>query len=223
MKWKGCHYVHLYDEGSELDFDSSLYYFEQLCKYFSEDKTGQDYAKKFPNSVPQMMTSIFRKKELRDKVDVNFDGKCSFIEFLLYQYNASPKDLMDRSVSSKLPEEILAAMRALEEVNKRIRAYETEKTRLEEESKLNDGKGIKPLAAINLLAQLSSSPLWEQLNKALITAEAAVRIVSKKFGLKGGVGAGDAGAGTGSGPRTNGTVWWMNKEVEEKKKKYGRK
>jgi len=130
---------------------------------------------------------------------------------------------MDRSVSSKLPEEILAAMRALEEVNKRIRAYETEKTRLEEESKLNDGKGIKPLAAINLLAQLSSSPLWEQLNKALITAEAAVRIVSKKFGLKGGVGAGDAGAGTGSGPRTNGTVWWMNKEVEEKKKKYGRK
>jgi hypothetical protein len=31
------------------------------------------------------MTSIVRKKELRDKVDVNFDGRVSFIEYLLYQ------------------------------------------------------------------------------------------------------------------------------------------
>lgn len=36
-------------------------------------------------SQPEMMTAITRKKELRDKVDVNFDGKVSFLEFLLYQ------------------------------------------------------------------------------------------------------------------------------------------
>lgn len=43
------------------------------------------------------MTSIKRKKELRDKVDVNFDGRVGFLEFLLYQFKASPKVLMARS------------------------------------------------------------------------------------------------------------------------------
>jgi hypothetical protein len=32
------------------------------------------------------MTAIVRKKELREKVDVNFDGRIGFLEYLLYQY-----------------------------------------------------------------------------------------------------------------------------------------
>jgi len=201
-----------------------LYFFEQLYKYYHEDKAGSvlvgqthfgpDMAKKYTKSLPDDMTAIVRKKELREKVDVNFDGRVSFLEYLLYQYKASPKDLMDRQTQAGLPKEVLDAMKALEEVNKRIKEYETEKKRLTDESEL---PGIKGLKAKNEFAQLQSSPLWEHLNKALITAEAAVRIATKKYG-------GGAQTGAGGAPvRTSGTIWWMNKELETKQKLYGPK
>jgi len=163
------------------------------------------------------MTAIDRKKELREKVDVNFDGKMSFLEYLLYQFNASPKTLMDRSKGCELPEEVLAALRALEEVNKRVQAYEREKKRLEDESE--SGTGIKALKAKNELAQLKCGPLWEDINKALITAEAAVRIASKKYGISPPTG---APPGASTGPRTNGTMWWLQRELQEKKRLYGK-
>jgi hypothetical protein len=211
MDNKGIHYIHLYEEGNELDFDMSLRFFELLAKFYSTG--GAKWKADYPKSIPADMTAIVRKKELRDKVDVNFDGKMSFLEYLLYQYNASPKTLMDRSQGGDLPEEVLAAMRALEEVNKRVQAYEKEKARLEEESALS---GIKGLKAKNELAQLKSSPLWEEINKALITAEAAVRIASKKYGVT-------ATGGSGGGAvRTNGTMWWLQRELAEKKKLYGK-
>ncbi len=75
----------------------TLYFFEQLCKYFEEPKNAQ-WARDYPKAVPQMMTSVHRKKEIREKVDVNFDGRVSFLEFLLYHYECSPKQLMERSV-----------------------------------------------------------------------------------------------------------------------------
>jgi len=221
MRWRNVTYVHLYDEGNDLDFDMGLYFFEMLVKYYQGDFTdkllppnGKEQNKTYPKSVPEDMTAIVRKKELREKVDVNFDGRVSFLEYLLYQYKASPKDLMDRSAGgTDLPPEVLAAMRALEEVNKRIRAYEAEKTRLEEESAL---PGIKGLKAKNELAQLFAGVLWEQLNKALITAEAAVRIASRKYGVKG-----DGKASGGGNVRTNGTMWWLERELKAKKEKYG--
>jgi len=144
----------------------------------------------------------------------------SFLEYLLYQYNASPKTLMDRSKGSEnIPQEVLDAMKALEEVNKRVQAYEGEKSRLEEESA--EGKtGIKALQAKNLLAQLGNSPLWSEINRALITAEAAVRIASKKCGFNA---SGLQTPGEGGVVRTNGTMWWLNRELAEKKKQYGKK
>ena len=47
-----------------------------------------------------MMTAIKRKQELREKVDVNFDGRIAFIEYLLYQYRdcANPADFCQRSM-----------------------------------------------------------------------------------------------------------------------------
>jgi len=224
MRWRNVTYVHLYDEGNDLDFDMALYFFEMLVKYYHGDFTdkllpvnGPAQGKTYPLSVPVDMTAIVRKKELREKVDVNFDGRVSFLEYLLYQYKASPKDLMDRQAAAPdLPPEVLAAMRALEEVNKRIRAYEAEKQRLTDES---TKPGIKGLKAVNELAQLNSGPLWEQLNKALITAEAAVRIASRKYGVKAD---GTSQQGSGGTVRTSGTMWWLERELRAKKEKYGR-
>jgi len=219
MRIRNIQYIHLYEDGADLDFDMGLYFFEQLCKFFTGEKTtpqcsdGKTWAGKYPKACPKEETAIVRKKELRDKVDVNFDGRVSFLEFLLYQFDASPKTLMDRAVNkSQDPPEVQAAKLALADVNKRIRAYEAEKHRLQTD--IDGPKGIKQLKAVNEMAQLESGPLAEALRKDLIIAEAKVRIAIKKYG-----GSSEGGPG---GP-TPGTMWWMNKELETKKAKYGKK
>jgi len=217
MHSKGISLRHLYEEGHELDFDIGLYFFEQLCKFVEDSKNSKWASSEFAMSQPVMMTAIKRKQELREKVDVNFDGKVGMLEYLLYQYQdvANPADFCKRSMGQgdEHPE-IRAARLALEEVNKQIKAYEAERYRLEQESKL---PGVRGLKAINELAQLDSSPLAERLNRALITAEAAVRIAVRKFGGQGG-----GGGGVSSGPN-EGALWWMSRDLEEKQKHYGKK
>jgi hypothetical protein len=225
MHAKGCNYVHLYEEGNDLDYNIGLYFYEQLCKRLDKDSNANKDFKEFNDdryqkSFPVMMTAIDRKKELK-KVDVNFDNRISMLEYLLDQYKSCPGINAEQFVtrSMKAPDEhpeIKKARLALEEVNKRIKAYEAEKQRLEEQAAL---PGVKGLKGKNLLAQLDASPLVDELNKALITAEAAVRIVSKKFG-KGGSheSSGDSDAG-----RTEGAVWWMQADMAAKQKKYGKK
>merc|ERR1711934_1343279 len=177
--------------------------------------------RKYERSQPEMMTAIKRKQELREKVDVNFDGRISFLEYLLYQYKdvANPADFCKRSMAGgdEHPE-IRKARLALEEVNKRIRAYEAEKARLEAEAQK---PGVKGLTAKNMLAQLDSSPLKEELNAALISAEAAVRIATRKFG--GGRAAAASSGGENRVAPTEGSIWWMNRDLEEKQKRYGKK
>lgn len=224
MHAKGVEYVHKYVEGNDLDFNIGLYFYETLVKNCGEGGSKGEFkafgtgVSKYEKSQPSMMTAIVRKKEIRDKVDVNFDNRISMLEYLLYQYKdfANPADFVTRSM--KAPDEhpeIKKARLALEEVNARIQAYEAEKFRLEQESQL---PGVKGLKAKNLLAQLESGPLKEELNRALITAEAAVRIVTKKFGGANASSGGDAAAAP-----SEGAIWWMNKDLETKKKKYGRK
>jgi len=211
MHTKGISLVYKYDEGCDLDFDMGLYFYEQLCKYCEEPKNSKNVTA-YQLSLPVMMTALKRKQELRDEVDVNFDGRISFLEYLLYQYKtvANPADFCKRSMGHDEHPEIKKARLALEEVSKRIRAYEEEKARLTAESQ---GTGVKALGAKNMLAQIDSSPLKDELNKSLITAEAAVRIATKKYGGKGG--SGD------SGDTSEGALWWMNRDLQEKQTKYG--
>jgi len=238
MKSKGIMYVHLYEEGHDLDFDMGIYMFEQLCKFWDDPNhewfrpTGlsswagkhKSYAEAYKKSQPVMMTAIARKKELRERVDVNFDGRVSMLEYLLYQYGASPKSLIERSVvSGDIPAELRAALEALADVQKRVNDYEAEKHRLEEESHGVGPTGnptVKALGSKNALAQLNSSPLWENINRALITAEAKVRICQRKYGKGGEFHSSDAGANP---MRQNGTLFWMERELQEKKEKYGSK
>mmetsp|Transcript_11415 Transcript_11415/g.17115 ORF Transcript_11415/g.17115 Transcript_11415/m.17115 type:complete len:280 (+) Transcript_11415:209-1048(+) len=218
MHAKGIQLIYQYEEGNDLDFNIGLYFYEKLCKFLEDDKNKEWTTEKFAKSQPEMMTALKRKRELREKVDVNFDGRIGFLEYLLYQYQefANPADFCVRSMAGgdEHPE-IRKARLALEEVNKRIRAYEAEKARLEAEAA---GTGVKALRAKNMLAQLDSSPLKEELNKALITAEAAVRIATRKFGGSSGASVGSDGVATGP---TDGAIWWMNRDLEEKQKRYG--
>ncbi|ELR11648.1 actin bundling protein [Acanthamoeba castellanii str. Neff] len=211
MHSKGISLRHLYEEGHDLDFDIGLYFYEQLCKFVEDPKNSKWASPAFRKSQPEMLTAIKRKQELRDRVDVNFDGRVSFLEYLLYQYNsvANPADFCKRSMSCQDEHPEIRARLALEEVNKSIKAYEAERYRLTEEAKL---PGVKGLKATNELAQLDASPLAEKLNKALITAEAAVRIAVRK-----------ASNSSETFAPTEGALWWMSRDLEEKQKHYGKK
>jgi len=220
MHMKGISLIHLYEEGNDVDFNVGLYFYEKLCKRVLEDADGKPWRSNpdWAPSMPEMMTAIVRKQELREKVDVNFDGRISFLEYLLYQYRefANPYDFCERSMGHVADDhpDVLKARVALDDVTKAIRAYEQEKARLEEETKQ---PGVRGLAARHAFAQLAASPLAEKLNKALITAEAAVRLVAKR--IKKEMESGNKEEGS----RQGGTAFWMSREVEEKKKLYGRR
>jgi len=221
MHCKGVSLIHLYDEGNDLDFNIGLYFYEKLCKYVEDHKEWAD--EKWKLSQPQMLTAIVRKKELREKVDVNFDGRVSLLEYLLYQYRefANPADFIIRSMQTEEEHpEITKARLALEEVTKAMKAYEKKKTELEAAAQLS---GVKGLRAKHELAQLDASPLKEKLNASLIHAEAMVRIATRKFGTPG---MKVADPKDGSKPKrksspTAGAIWWMNRDLEEKKRRYG--
>jgi len=220
MHSKGVQYIHLYDEGNDLEFNIGLYFYEKLCIEVLESPAGRKWRDdpSYAPSMPQMLTALVRKQELREKVDVNFDGRVSFLEYLLYQYReyANPADFVQRSMASGTEHpEIAAARRALEDVNAAIRAYETEKQKLENDSKL---PGVKGLGAKAKLAILNASPLAEKLNVSLITAEAAVRKAVRQFGSSSSS-ANVMAPGVGS---SNGALWWMTRDLEDKKARYGK-
>lgn len=233
MEHKGIMYIHQYEEGNELDIDSSLRFFEMLCnrslaernhKEYQGEWEGGDYAP----SLPVMMTSIKRKRELKQTVDANGNGKISFLEYLIYQYECDVKDLMQRVMAAPVQDEdeaIRLARLALEEVQRAIKAYEAEKQRLEDLAATNGGKGIKALKAKNMLAQLGASPLMEHLNVSLIKAEAALRRVTREAKARGAIIAAGGEAKNDGEPapmRTDGTMWWMARAIKEAKEKYGR-
>merc|ERR1712157_720678 len=127
MHAKGISLLHLYNEGNDVDFDIGLYFDEQLCKFLDDDANKHWAGDEFKISQPEMLTALKRKQELREKVDVNFDGRVSMLEYLLYQYQnvANPADFVTRSMTSAEEHpEVRKARLLLDEVNKRIREYE---------------------------------------------------------------------------------------------------
>lgn len=225
-------YVHHYEEGNELDIDTSLRFFEMLCNVSLSERHHKSFvdtwekSAEYQKSLPTMMTSIKRKRELKQTVDANGNGKISFLEYLIYQYECDVKDLM-RVMAAPFADEdeaIRLARLALEEVQRAIKAYEAEKQRLTELAATNGGKGIKALKAKNMLAQLDASPLMEHLNVSLIKAEAALRRVTREAKARGvNVGGAAQEAKQEAAPmRTDGTMWWMARAIREAKEKYGR-
>lgn len=224
MHTKGISLIHLYNEGNDLDFNIGLYFYEQLCKKVLDSPEGRKWRDDptYQASMPEMLTAIVRKQELREKVDVNFDGRISFLEYLLYQYRefCNPADFCERSMKTadvgEHPE-IAKAREALDEVTKAIRAYEQEKSRLQAESAQ---PGVRGLGAKHTLAQLAASPLAEKLNMALIRAEYQVRKAMKLFGPE----SANAQSGVdGDGKPTGGTMYWLASDLESKKALYGRR
>jgi len=146
--------------------------------------------------------------DARDKLrqaDVSFDGKVSLLEFLNWHFEKSTEIFITRAPEDPADEnanitpEMRKATAALNEVRAQIRKIEETKSQFEHIIETETGV-IKQNKAKNELAQLLSADQTD-LNRALLTAEAAVR----KCG----------------GPSKDvppGTIWWMNRELEEMKK-----
>merc|ERR1711916_6286 len=221
MHAKNVSLVHLYEEGNDLELNMALYFYEKLCKFVEDNQEWKH--EKYNKSQPQMLTAIKRRNELRDKVDVNISNRISLLEVLLHQFrsnaNINPADFVMRSMSNEEHPKVREARLALEDVNEKIKAYETKKTKLEEESKQS---GIKGRKAQHELAIFENGPESESLNESLLHAEALLRKMRKEFGAAGGsANSGKENGSAGLGGQ-QGTMFWMDYELAEKKRLYGR-
>lgn len=97
MHTKGISDHSVYEEAQDLDYMTTLYFYEKLCYFLNNTEEGKKYRDDpvYKPSMVEMKTAIQRKRELRQKVDVNFDGRISFIEHLLYQYNCDEINVQD--------------------------------------------------------------------------------------------------------------------------------
>lgn len=194
-----------------------LYFYEKLYHFVNEEaggahlKVNRAYAK----SMPQMMTATDRKQALRE-TDINFDNRISFLEYLLYQYrdDCDPNEFSERAAKSLDTDnnpELRDARLALSELNDEIHKYERKKRGITEEMRraAEEGKKARENQKKFELKELRAKFREHGFSAALLKAQAIVRKFSKQA----------AAAPKGSQPE--GTAWWLDRELKEKKKLYG--
>jgi len=161
-------------------------------------KAGSDLDEFNAHRFLELMGTVLRVVELREylrAIDLDFNKRMALIEYLVYKYKQTIKELLSRPQGTN--EELAKASEALEIVNREIQKIEDKKSDL---TKKSEQGGVKGNAAKNELEQLLTADPTE-LNKALLTAEAAVRRAQKL-----------------GGTAAQGALWWANRELEEVKK-----
>jgi hypothetical protein len=190
------------------DKADDIYEYLQGFKHLDEKEGGCDldefYAHKFLESLGQTMTALELRSALR-QIDINNDHRMSLLEYLMFKFEKGVDDLIAKSPSGtidldvELSPDLVKAINALSVVQAEIARIETKKRDLEEKSAKGGVKGNT--AKQELFELLNNDPT--ELNAALLTAEAAMRKVTKnKDALNIG----------------QGQLWYMNKELEEAKK-----
>jgi len=164
-------------------------------------------AHRFVEKLGRTMTVVEFREHMK-KLDLNFDKKVSIIEYLCFHFGTSPTQFVERNPPLDPPtntnEALMKAQQALNAVQVEINKVESKKVEL---SAIAEGGGVKGMKAKNELEQLQNADNTE-LNKAFLTAEAAVR---------------KAAQGGGSAePIPPGTLWWMSRELEEMKRYRGK-
>ena len=141
--------------------------------------------------------SHLQLKETLNKIDADHDKKMSLLEYAVWKYSekfpqVTIQEMMKRpqGVNKALKE----AQKKLKIVEEEIEKIENKKNELE---KLSLKPGVAGMRAKNELNQLLSMDQTD-LNRAIITAQAAVRLAQKSSG--------DLAA--------QGTIWFMNKELK---------
>jgi flagellar biosynthesis chaperone FliJ len=175
-------------------------------------------AHRYLESFGQPMTAL----ELRDRlkaIDLNEDHHMSLLEFLMDHFGAKIELLMSRPQElnfegemdlKKLMEmanqEIDRAKEALDHVNAEIAKIEAQKHDLEEKASHDGVKGKTAKQQLNSLLNEDHTGL----NAAVLHAEASVRKAKKMME--------EILSGDKTSIHTEGTMWWMDRELAEVKK-----
>lgn len=152
------------------------------------------WSHKFLESLGDTLTVVAMRETFRE-IDLDFNKRMSLIEYLVFKYKVSVKELLSRPQGTN--EDLVKAQQALEKVQDEIAKIEKKKAELEEKAKAT---GVRGMQAKNELQQLLTADPTD-LNRALLTAEAAVRKAQKLGGLA-----------------AQGALWWVDRELEEAKK-----
>lgn len=139
--------------------------------------------------------TVIQFREVFRGIDKNFDKRMGAIEYLVYRYKVTIKELVSRPQGTN--EDLEKASRELELVQQEIDKIEQQKKKLEAEA---SGEGFKAIRAKNELAQLLSKDQTD-LNRALISAQAAVKKARKSQNVA-----------------AQGAFWFVERELEEAKK-----
>lgn len=162
--------------------------------------------KKAGNDLDEFTSHRFLEKngetkgvvELRETlrtIDKDFNKRMALVEYLLFKFKVSIKDLVTRPQG--VNEELAKAQQALEGVQVEIQKIESKKAELEQKAQ---GTGVKAMQAKNELEQLLMRDNTD-LNRAVLSAEAAMRKAQKA-----------------GGEEAQGALWWAERELQEMKK-----
>lgn len=192
-----------------LDLDKQQWNALPPTKKSENYSVGRDldefWSHKFLETVGKTMTAVEFRNEFK-KIDSNVDKRMGLVEYLLWEYKHSPKDLVTRPQGTTDPEALKAlaeAEKLLDEVSVAFAAAEKRKaesitaekelktemaklkeqedaynTKTEELKKKSEGAGVSAMRSKNELAQhLGEDPL--PLRKAKLSAEAATKKAEK--------------------------------------------
>jgi hypothetical protein len=152
------------------------------------------YSHKFLENFGETMTALELRNKLRT-IDINNDHHMSLLEYLLNRFSQDVETLMSRPQGTN--EELEKAQKALDDVQKEIKRIETTKADLETRAAAGGVKGNT--AKQELFKLLNEDPT--ELNRAVLTAEAAVRR-AQKLEIQ----------------VAPGQTWWLGRQLEEAKK-----
>jgi len=139
--------------------------------------------------------TVIQMREVLKEIDLDNNRRISLLEYCLYKFKQTIKELLKRPQG--MNEELAKAQQALAAVQAEIEKIEKKKSELEAASR---GGGVKAMQAKNELSQLLVADNTE-LNRALLTAEAAVRKAQKLGGLA-----------------AQGALFWIERDLQEAKK-----
>jgi len=172
--------------------------FQELDKAGASDGNSLDefWGHKFLETAGEPLT-VLKMREVLREIDINNDKRMCLLEYLLFFYKQTIKEMLSRP--QDVNEDLERAQEALAQVQLEIQKIEEQKAKLEAIAEDNS-RPVKANAAKNELEQLLKQDPTD-LNRALVTAEAAVRRAQKR-----------------PADSAPGATWWVTRELEEAKK-----
>jgi hypothetical protein len=162
------------------NFNEVLDLAEEFKKYAPKDGTVRELDEHAAHIFLEKLGETETVRALRDhlrSIDIDFNKKVAFIEYLLYKYKKNLKDLLYPTGKAS-PEALAALEKAIEMYQKVLAERAAREKKMADLEKIASAGGVKGLAAKNELEQMRAADQLEQ-NRKEITAAASKRKAEK--------------------------------------------